>query len=184
MNKILAFIPTLLVAIVPYSQATDFFVTAEGGRTDTDFNAGFTADGSTESVYSTVLTGNIGLKLQSFVLGVGYSNSVSDNFLNGFDSYTISQKQLFLGYRFKLNDHFRITPQVGMVSWDLTAEEARLFSDKNNRGLKYSGDDTYTQINLEFPVNKLITVVGSLSRTNYDFGSTSSIQAGVIFEFD
>jgi hypothetical protein len=187
MKKYASALASLMFVFASHAYATDFFVSVEGGRSNTDFNPHFTPDGVTnESADSTAYSAAIALKFESqVVLGAGFAGAFSDDFLGTINHFHLFQEQLYVGYRFKINDHFRITPQVGVTHWELNAEQSKIFgNDKDDKKVKYTGNDIYGQINLEFPVSKLMTIVGSYSRTNYDFGRTGSVQAGVIFEFD
>lgn len=186
MKKLLSILPVLFVLFGAKAFATDFFVSVQGGRASTDFNAEFTPAGISESGKSTLFSASAGLKFQSqIVTGVVFSGDFSDDFLGSSNHYHVYQGQVYVGYRFNLAKHFRITPQVGFAHWELKAEKSPIFGDdEDDITNKFKGNDIYSQINLEFPVGKLVTIVGSYSRTNYDFGRTNSVQAGVIFEFD
>jgi hypothetical protein len=185
MKKSLSALLLSALVLAPCAYATDFFLNVEGGRSSSDLNFKYTEDGTSEPVESTLVTVGAGISFQSqIVLGVGLASSVSDNFLGAFDSYKVSQQQLYVGYRINVNKHLRITPQIGFTHWKLTTEESVWFNDEKESATRFSGDNTYGQINLEFPVGKLVTIVASISRTNYDFGSTNAAQAGVIFTFN
>lgn len=185
MKKYLSALLLSALALAPCSYATDFFLNVEGGRSSNDLNFKYREDGTGESVYSNLITVGAGLSLQSkIVLGIGLTSSFSDNFLGAFDSYKVAQQQLYVGYRINVNKHIRITPQIGYTHWKLTSEESIWFNDEKKSATKFLGEDAYGQINLEFPVSKLVTVVASFSRTHYAFGSTDAAQAGVIFTFN
>lgn len=186
MKKYFVALCLLLLNFAPSASALDYFVTVGGGRSSGNVDLEYTTDEYDSSVTSTTASATVGIKSESeFLLGAGFTVAASDSFFGAFDNYMLSQKQIFVGYRCNLAKHFRITPILGMAYWDLTVEESRLFDDSDwDDEHDFSGRNTYGQINLEFPTGRLVTVVASYIRTNYDFGHNNSAMVGVIFEFE
>ena len=168
-----------------FAFSNDFFVSVDGAIGDVRLNQEYEVNGlADEKINIVSISANIGIVFDSnAVLGIGALGSASSIFFYYVDeTYNVVQEQMFVGYRFPIRKNFRITPIVGFTHWDLrTQQDAYLHQDAVER--KLNGNDFFGQLNFEFPVSHLITVFGSYTRTNYDFGNSNSLKAGVMFEF-
>ena len=79
--------------------------------------------------------------------------------------------------------HLRIVPIVGTTKWELHAKSGALITAQNPKTGTYKGNEVYGQLNIEFPINHLLTVITSVNDTHFKFGSNRSVQVGVSFGF-
>ncbi len=185
MRNLIKILCLVTLAFAPQVFSADYFVAVDGGRSTVSIDQKHLADEySDHDIRTTLLSVNGGMVFESdIVFGVGYLASGSDNFFEMGDTYDLTQEQIFVGYRFPVAKHFRITPNFGLNHWSMKVKQGVLLN--SHREFKnFSGNDYFGQLNLEFPINHLITVFGSYTRTNYDFGNLNSLKAGVIFEFN
>lgn len=181
-TKLLSLIAGLL--ITPMSQAVDYTVTVKGGWGEGRLNRDYSYNNETFSDEGYAITGGAGLAFDNnLVTGLELSTFDSDSFFGAQDRIDLSEYRWYLGYRFNVAPHFRITPAAGISHWKLRAKDGAIRFDDELRTGTYRSSDAFTQLNVEFPINPLITVVSSLNYTKYDFGVIRSAQAGVIFQF-
>ena len=149
----------------------------------TDYSIDTSNTGET-SENNTLVSAGGGLVFESpFVVGAEYSKMFTNSLFGRTDRYHLEQIKLYGGYRIKFAPHFRITPMLGTTWWKLESKSGEWFTVENPRTGVYQGNTIYGQLNLEFPINHWVTVITSINRTKYDFGTTKSIQAGAMFQF-
>lgn len=119
----------------------------------------------------------------NIVTGLELSNFKSASFFGYDDRMTFSEYKLYMGYRFNLAEHFRVTPMAGLSNWKLQLKEGAFDEETSFDAGTYRDNDAFAQINFEFPINELITIVSSVHYTDYDFGVIHSTQAGIMFQF-
>jgi hypothetical protein len=179
------FIPLLTIILsAPLVQAMDYTVTVKGGWGESRLNRDFTLNNEAFSDEGHTLASGAGLAFDNnIVTGLEFSTFDSDSFFGAHDRIDFSEFKWYLGYRFDIAPHFRITPAAGISRWTLRAKDGATDFDEELRTGTYRDNDAFAQLNIEFPINSLITVVSSLNYTKYEFGVIRSAQAGVIFQF-
>ena len=184
MKRIIYVLLLVTLTSAPFAFSNDFFVSVDGGIGGVRLNQKYEVDGlADDKIYTSSISANIGIVFDSsVVLGIGGLGSAGGIFIFVDETYAVVQEQMFVGYRFPVGKNLRITPNIGFTHWALRTEQDSLsHSDPVTR--KFNGNDVFGQLNFEFPVSHLVTVFGSYTRTNYDFGNSNSLKAGVMFEF-
>jgi hypothetical protein len=176
-------LPALLFSI-PSTHAVNYTLTAKAGWGEGIIDQPYLNNPGRFSDEGTVFSFGAGLAFDTnIVTGVELSNFKSASFFGSDDRMDFSEYKLYLGYRFNLAEHFRITPMAGLSNWKLQLKEGA-FDEANSFDTgTYRDKDAFAQINIEFPINELVTIVSSIHYTDYDFGVIRSTQAGIMFQF-
>jgi hypothetical protein len=109
----------------------------------------------------------------------------TDAFLFGDSGYfeTLELK-LMGGYSFKINDSLYIVPLIGLNDWELdTREETPSFERPESTRIRYKGTDLTYKIRFDLPINELLKLSASFSRSHFNIGKMTNVQLGLKFEF-
>lgn len=164
--------------------ALDYTVTVKGGWGEVRVDKNLAESNHTFSDEGNSFAGGAAVVFDSNITtGLELSSFNGANFLGADDRASLSERKLYLGYRFDLSDHFRLVPVLGVSNWKLRLKEGALsyFSEIESDTLKDT--EVYGQLNVEFPINDFIAIVSSIQYTQFDFGVLRNAQAGVMFQF-
>ncbi len=162
----------------------DFYVSVDGGESTLDMKKEYVVDAGYADIDG--LSASVGggyVTDTNVVIGVNLSGTTSDTLLGATDDYELYESKLTLGYQFNIAKHFRIVPSVGVSRWKMTTREGVIFNSGPEDKLYYKGSDSFGQINIDFPINRLVVVSGTFTKGRYDFGTAEAMRVGVKFQF-
>ncbi|WP_444994835.1 outer membrane beta-barrel protein [Aliikangiella sp. IMCC44359] len=187
MRKFLTVIGCCAVSYSSLASNGSFFVTPQVGDVNTKIKMEYTFENndnpqlSSDNIEVGVSAGyqfNSDFSIEAVLL----RNDTADVFEMG-DTYNIDQKQLMLGYTFKVNQHFQIVPKIGISYWEFDGKEGSFLNPGPEEESHFSGSELVWKLAFEIPINNLIQLQLTYSDNNYDFGKAQTTSFGVKFEF-
>jgi len=96
------------------------------------------------------------------------------DFLDTFDSFSLTQEFISLGYQAELGGGWRVVPRVGRAHWNLRSEEGRLLNPGREEVREKKGNDYFWEVSLSRRVSRVVTLGVIHKQGQYDFGRTRS----------
>lgn len=93
---------------------------------------------------------------------------------DSFDSVSLSQEYLSVGYQAELGDGWRLVPRVGRAHWKLRSEEGRLFNPGPEEEREIRGYNYFWEIGVSRRVSRVVTLGMNYRQGQYEFGRTRS----------
>jgi hypothetical protein len=129
----------------------------------------------------------------SVIAGYRWSNNIvveasyiysANNLFGGITDFSKAyEAKAMAGYTIDINRYLKLTPLIGLSSWELNVKEGILLNPGPEQSAKYSGTDITYKLALDYIVTDSFIVSLSYGQTNLDIGSSSSAQFGAKYEF-
>ena len=176
----------LFISTIVYSADEDkgkITLSTDIGRGEIHLKRKFSLNSEKDDPSMTVLGFSAGYQFDTnVILESNFSVAANDNLFSADDDYKLYELKAFLGYSFEVKHWFRFVPKIGVGRWELDTKEGKLHNDKRKFD-EFTGSDFYYQLNLEFPMQDLLSINVSFMNNDYDFGRVSAVKAGVKFTF-
>jgi outer membrane protein with beta-barrel domain len=104
------------------------------------------------------------------VFEAGVDNFGDFDFFNTFDSFSLSQKSVSVGYQFELGEGWRLVPRVGRAHWKLRSEAGRIFNPGPEAVRSISGDSYFWEASVSRRISRVVTLGMNYKQGNFDFG--------------
>ncbi len=122
-----------------------------------------------------------GIILESNILiELGYSSQSNWSFFGTFDDLSLSQKEVMLGYQFKL-ESISFVPRIGYSFWELSATEGTFLNSGEEESGNIEGENPFASIALQIPLNKKLDLGFAYKYMSPRFGSVKQFSAGVVY---
>jgi hypothetical protein len=108
------------------------------------------------------------------VAEIGADSFGDFDFFDSFDSVSLSQEYLSVGYQAELGDGWRLVPRVGRARWKLRSEEGRLFNPGPEEEREIRGYNYFWEIGVSRRVSRVVTLGMNYRQGQYEFGRTRS----------
>lgn len=96
------------------------------------------------------------------------------DFFDTFDSFSLTQEFISLGYQAEFGSGWRVVPRVGRAHWNLRSEEGRFLNPGPEDVQKKKGNDYFWEVSLSRRVSSMVTLGVVHKQGQYDFGRTRS----------
>ncbi len=154
------------------------------GNASIDIDSSYAFDNEAVSENSLATGIEFGYQIsESFRVDLGYLKASDFDLLNLADSYNIIQTNLQVAYEIPVAKKLIISPKIGLSFWDLDANEGQLFNPGVEENKTNSGTDLTYGFELAVPLGDSFSIIGSLEKTDFDFGELTSTEFGVVFHF-
>ena len=89
---------------------------------------------------------------------------------DAFDSFSLSQRFVAVGYQFELGNGWRFVPKAGRARWKLHSDEGRLFHPGPEAENEVRGYGYYWEASVSRRISRVVALGVTYKQGNYDFG--------------
>lgn len=106
------------------------------------------------------------------VVAASVDASAEYDFYGSFDSYSLDQLSVAVGYQFELGNGWRVVPMVGRTRWRLESEEGLLFNPGPEERDVIRGYDYYWEASVSRRISQAVSLGVSYRQGDYQFGQS------------
>lgn len=185
MKRILAALALFVCGNATAELPGELFAATFIGKGNMDIGSEYTLDGYDETSNYMAIGAQAGYRFASNIaVSLYFFNTLSGGtFFQITDDYRVIEEGIQIGYTFDLHKHLKITPKIGRGYWTLKVKEGLLFSGEVIEEQEFKGNDSFWQLQVEVPFNRLFQMYLSYEQKNYEFGQAARTDLGFKFEF-
>ena len=184
MLRVIFLILSVVWSSLSLAQERNFFVSPHIGVGEINIDGFHSIDGNNDSVNTFVMGVSGGYKFKSkFLIEADFTVSTDDALFGTFDSYSVSELRILLGYSFELSDRFRIIPKIGFSDWTFESKEGVFLNPGAEKKKEFDGNEAVLAVDFEVPISDLIQLYLSYTQSNFEFGKADATELGIKFSF-
>ncbi|HEY0941655.1 MAG TPA: hypothetical protein VGE08_16250 [Steroidobacter sp.] len=170
---------TLLSALglkTAWAAEDEWQITPRGFAGDLDLKRGYTGVNGSRTDADLVGIGcGIGyLTPMGVVVAAGLDGGGEYDLFGTFDSYSLDQRFVAVGYQFELGNGWRFVPMVGRTRWRLESEEGLLLNPGPEQRSVVTGYDYYWEASVSRRISRAVALGISYRQGDYQFGDSSA----------